>query len=580
MSETSPNPAQLAADIANQAMYECLDAGRSFRFEAGAGAGKTHSLVKALEYLMRTRRAALIRNSQYVACITYTNVAKDEIAAEVDRDPAIFCDTIHAFCWTVIKGFQSYLRHEIAKIEKWRERLTEVGVEVGDRSIEYSLGYRKHDERTLWLHHDDVITLFVALVKHNKFVSILGNRYPYLFIDEYQDMNADFAKAIKSYCIDVKKGPLIGLFGDHWQKIYRDVCGRIEDENLVSIDKKANFRSAKAIVDVLNHMRPELPQEVSDPQLAGSATVFHTNNWEGQRQSGSHWKGDLPDEFAHRALLALQAMLANQGWDIAPAKSKILMLTHNALAKEQGYTTLAQIFPYNDSYVAKTDPYISFLIDVVEPVSIAYEKKRFGEMFAAMGTSVPAITSHAEKRNWARDMDELLKARSTGAVGDVIELLTRTKRPVLSGPVETRENALRTQISADDAAPPDWIEITNKLKTVSYSEIVALWRYLEGHSPFATKHGVKGAEFENVLVVVGRGWNLYDFNQMLELASNRAQIPANKVDAYERARNLFYVACSRPRTRLCILFTQLLSKLALSTLEQWFGSRNVQPLAF
>jgi DNA helicase-2/ATP-dependent DNA helicase PcrA len=33
-------------------MFSCLDEGRSFRLEAGAGAGKTYSLEKALRRLI------------------------------------------------------------------------------------------------------------------------------------------------------------------------------------------------------------------------------------------------------------------------------------------------------------------------------------------------------------------------------------------------------------------------------------------------------------------------------------------------------------------------------------------------
>ena len=91
-----------------------------------------------------------------------------------------------------------------------------------------------------------------------------------------------------------------------------------------------------------------------------------------------------------------------------------------------------------------------------------------------------------------------------------------------------------------------------------------------------TKHGVKGAEFENVLVVVGRGWNQYNFGEMLELAG-ASVIPVAKEEAFERNRNLFYVACSRPQKRLAILFTQLLSPEAIATLESWFGADAVTP---
>ena len=43
---------------------------------AGAGSGKTTSLVKALDYIAKTQGERLKRQSQRVACITYTKVAE------------------------------------------------------------------------------------------------------------------------------------------------------------------------------------------------------------------------------------------------------------------------------------------------------------------------------------------------------------------------------------------------------------------------------------------------------------------------------------------------------------------------
>jgi DNA helicase-2/ATP-dependent DNA helicase PcrA len=113
---------------------------------------------------------------------------------------------------------------------------------------------------------------------------------------------------------------------------------------------------------------------------------------------------------------------------------------------------------------------------------------------------------------------------------------------------------------------------------VSYREIINLTDYLTGHSPFETKHGVKGAEFENVLVIIGRGWNQYDFNEMLELAHDSSHVPVKRQTAFERNRNLFYVACSRPKRRLALLFTQELSSRALQTLKTWFGADTIEAL--
>jgi DNA helicase-2/ATP-dependent DNA helicase PcrA len=577
MAESIHNPAERAAEEAIQQVYGCIKDGTSFRLEAGAGAGKTYSLISALRYLIDNQGPALLRRCQRIACITYTNTAKAEIESRTDRHPVIYCDTIHGFCWSMIKDLQSQLRKELPDMERWRVMLDESGG-VGNSTIQYTLGYRRIDTECLSLHHDDVLTLFAALMSNRKFRILLTTRHPFLFIDEYQDMNAGFADSLKAHCLDKEGGPLIGLFGDHWQKIYRDVCGKLEHPKLTGIGKKSNFRSVKAVVDVLNRMRSELPQEVKDPNAKGSAVVYHTNDWPGQRRSEAHWKGDLPADTAHDFLQNLREKLTKEGWTFTPDKTRILMLTHSVLAKEQGYSSLANVFPYNDSFIEKTDPHISFFVDTVEPVCRAYESKRFGEMLAALGDRTTAIQSHSDKLKWAEDMEGLLNVRKNGTIGDVVDYLRKTQRPHIPEAVEDRERHLEATRENPESEEPPQTEVLRELRKVRYEEVVALRAYLEGNTPFATKHGVKGAEFENVLVVVGRGWNLYNFNQMLELAKDPRQIPSGKWDAFERARNLFYVACSRPQKRLALLFTQELSKKAMETLANWFGEDSIRSL--
>lgn len=115
-----------------------------------------------------------------------------------------------------------------------------------------------------------------------------------------------------------------------------------------------------------------------------------------------------------------------------------------------------------------------------------------------------------------------------------------------------------------------------KLHEVPYQEIISVTNYLDGHSPFETKHGVKGSEFENVLVVVGRGWNKYNFGKMLENIPNQDTLNDKERAAFEDNRNLFYVACSRPKRRLAVLFTQELTVGSINTVENWFGVENIK----
>jgi len=563
------NPAEDAAQRALDRVFKCISEHRNFRLEAGAGAGKTYSLVKALKFIINKQGTELQRKNQKVACITYTNVASDQITSQTDGNPVVHSSTIHSFCWSLIKGFQPFLREKLPEIKGWTDRLDEIGG-IGLRRVDYDLGYRRArpDDIDVLLGHDDVLTLMVLLMVQKKFRNILTAQFPILFIDEYQDTNSAIAESFLEHFIATGEGPLIGLFGDSWQKIYGDGCGLIEHVNLSVIGKEANFRSVKTIVEVLNKMRPDLPQEVKDPDATGSVSVYHSNDWIGTRRTGGHWAGDLPVEDGHNYLKSVRHHLENEGWDFSPEKSKILMLTHNVLAAEQNYSGINSVFRYNDSYIKKEDPHIEFLVDILEPVCIAYQNGRYGEMFSVLGAKSLAINTLDDKRAWVQDMDTLLKLRETATIGHVLEHLKAAKRPRLSDKVRKSESEL-LGASPEEIAESRTLTQINRLRDVSYEEIVALSQYLNKYTPFSTKHGVKGAEFENVLVVLGRGWNQYNWNQFLEWS--QGNIPNDKTRSYERNRNLFYMACSRPKKRLALLFTQELSAIALNTLINWFG---------
>ena len=118
MSES--NPALDAAQQASEKMFAVISANTCFRVEAGAGAGKTYSLIEALNDFCEKKAAEFEKKGQKIACITYTNVAKDEIRERTDNHPVILTDTIHSFAWSLLKGFQPALRELIPTLStKW-----------------------------------------------------------------------------------------------------------------------------------------------------------------------------------------------------------------------------------------------------------------------------------------------------------------------------------------------------------------------------------------------------------------------------------------------------------------------------
>ena len=577
------SPAEIASAEALEKLFKAINDKKCFRFEAGAGAGKTYSLIEALKYLIEKESFLLSKNNQQIACITYTNVAVDEINSRIDNNSVVFAGTIHAFCWSLIQGQQKLMREFIPTIsDKWLTRIEEAG-EIKNQKVIYDLGYPKATEKEIYLHHDDVIKIATDFLNKEKFKAILFSRFPIILIDEYQDTNKEFADSIKTNLIDNDNRFLIGLFGDHWQKIYGSkACGLITSDKIEFIGKEANFRSDKNIVGVLNRMRPELPQQEVDPDSEGEITVFHTESWTGERRKDNHWQGDLIPEMAHFFLEKVKNKLTEKEWSFEPEKTKILMLTNNVLAAEQGYSSIASVFSNSDEYLKKENHYISFLIDCVEPTCAFFEKKQYGEMFKVIGSGTVKLKSQDDKIGWNEDLKGLIELKREGTIGEAIDYLKTTKRPRLSPKVEeAEEKLLQFPLLTDEEEIETQRSFYNKtlgLRGIRYSELVSLAKYLDDKTPFSTKHGVKGAQFENVLVVCGRGWNNYNWKDFLEWSSME-KLPKGKEDAYERNRNLFYVACSRPKKRLALLFTQKLSTIALMQLEQWFGNGNIEDIS-
>ncbi|MBY5579475.1 UvrD-helicase domain-containing protein [Rhizobium leguminosarum] len=575
MSTAAPSPAVIAAQQAQDRLDQCLEAGNNFRLEAGAGAGKTYSLVAALRKLIAERGTVLMNAGQRVACITYTEVARNEIAQEIEQHPAILVNTIHGFGWSFISRFQKQLRELVAAQESRREAIEAAGG-IHNQTVEYSLGYFGIDDKRITLHHDDVPKFLAVLLANPKFQRIFSSLHPFLFIDEYQDTDPLVMSALSDNFFATGTGPIIGLFGDHWQTIYRKDYHLAEFPNVEPIDKGSNFRSVPVIVDVLNKLRPELIQQVDDETAEGEARFFHCNAYTGERVDSRNGKQELPAEMSVQFIDSLKTRLRAEGWDLAPPKTKILMLTHNAIAAERGYPNLADIFDHKEAFSKKEDATIAYLADTVEPICQAYIDGNYGEMFRLMG-GLPTIRKSADKTEWRAQMDQLVALRAGSTIGEMIELLKSTKRPRLADRVAKREADIAELGPEETDDEPNSLKRHRQLRTVAYRELVALVEFINGFTPFATQHSVKGAEFENVLVILSGGWNHYNWPKFLDYL-HTGNVNAKEQASFSRWRNLFYVAISRPKRRLAVLATQTLGSQALAAAAHLFGDEGVVSL--
>lgn len=110
--------------------------------------------------------------------------------------------------------------------------------------------------------------------------------------------------------------------------------------------------------------------------------------------------------------------------------------------------------------------------------------------------------------------------------------------------------------------------VYDRVKTIKYSEFQKLYEYLEGKTPFSTQHKTKGAEFDNVLVVLDNGgWNNYNFESVF--------IDNGKSDTVKsRSLKIFYVCCTRTKENLAI-FYHMPSVNVITKAKEWFGEDNV-----
>lgn len=110
---------------------------------------------------------------------------------------------------------------------------------------------------------------------------------------------------------------------------------------------------------------------------------------------------------------------------------------------------------------------------------------------------------------------------------------------------------------------------------LDYSQFQAAIEFLYPEAEFSTEHGVKGEEYDNVVFVISKGWNQYQFETYAPMITGHTPIPNGKQTSYERNRNLFYVCCSRPRKRLFFFVSVPIDATFRAFLVDLVGAENI-----
>ena len=394
--------ADLIPTVADTVVQECLESKRSFALIAGAGSGKTTSLVQALDDI-RTHHAGVLRQQgQRIACITYTKRAVEVISSRLGFDELYLVSTLHSFLWAQIGRFNEDIREALTEdripslLAKAREkdtgRPTKTARKARDQAarLEAELAGVREVENFIYddtvysdylegqLNHDDIIEVAGYLLRHKPvFRRLLGLRFPYIFVDEAQDTFQCIVDGLNLTCGE-EGLPLVGYFGDPWQQIYDDRASHFAPpENGQTITKTENFRCSVSVVNFLNAFRDDVKQFAAGPNqhVEGSVEAILI-----QSEEPAALRKRYSEEQIARALERMDSALDLLGWRDREDVIR-LFLARQMIARRLGFSELHQLFTGKYASQRAQQDYeegehllLKPLIDVVCPLVEAHEQ--------------------------------------------------------------------------------------------------------------------------------------------------------------------------------------------------------------
>lgn len=558
------------ASVVEQVVFNCIKNKESFVLDAGAGSGKTWTLVQALNYALEAKSKELKNNGQKIVCITYTNIAKDEIIERTEHNELIHVSTIHDFLWGCIKRFQSELKvkflelleEKIAKEQETLSKLTARAVKGKEKSESKITRYKEAIEslnsKAIKINYDnfsnykegkfshDALIVIAEKIfsSYKKIRKIITDTYPIIFVDEYQDTQEKTVTILLNY-LKGRKDFTLGFFGDKRQQIYDTGIGEIPAEhNLKLIQKTENYRSSKEVIELLNKIRSDIQQyQPPTNTRRGEILFFHkldTNDFSA--------KGFIEQRLKDK-------------WELDSAdKVKILYLTHRFIAKENEYEELYQIHSKNADVLTKNkdnrgmSPFTDYLMDIEETVRL-FNEKRIQQLLKKISFEVRTFDS---KKKLNELLKNLIEIRTTKKIKDVIDFVDKNK--IL---------ALTEKMKNYDLKDEDKKEFYEKLMDIDFSQFIRLYQVQQDNTPFSTKHNTKGDEFNNVVVIIDdNSWKQsYNFDDYFSNNLTNAK-------RHYRTNNLFYVVCSRAKINLAVVCVSPLSNNAKSRIKELFQEVN------
>lgn len=525
--------------------------------------------------------------SQKIACITFTNVAVNEIKERLGRNlDAVHVSTIHSFLWQLISSFQNELRQALGifndRLGPSNKRYIP-NLNLDSTNIEYVDHYADLSKGEI--SHDDVLKLAFHMIKEYPTLRhLIKCQYPVLLLDEYQDTQdiviETLSRLIKadSQTTFGKIDFRVGLFGDSMQSIYDSGAGYVDHQRLdaITITNEDNYRSTPNIVRLINKVRAKskkatyVEQQVQRTDLPQRSicSLFYTTN-----------------DIAVK-LRSLDAIASHFNWSLGE-DTKVLELTHSAISRTANWNNLQKAYTYRgrdgfDRLRVGDDTYSS-TFSFMSRLYKAWASHNGYDTLRLLRFESPGyirnrniVTSTDDMIHWTSILNEFVRRCNSDNVEE--NSISAILRFVYNEDVQLCRRIDRVARFESYYDLDDSKRIENRRKFLTtltqthFSELLHFYDYLDQATPFSTQHGTKGTEYDNVILLIDNStWkNKYSFSTVFGASDRLA-------DRVQRTLNLFYVSISRARNNLIVVYKNPTMD-CIAGAKELFGEDNVQPL--
>lgn len=604
-------------DHVDEEIASCLvlDSPRSFFLFAGAGSGKTRSLVNTLNNIRHKCGREMQLRGQRIGVITYTNAACDEINRRLDFDRLLQVSTIHSFAWTLISGFNRDIREwlranikdEILKLQSEEAKGRKgtkasvtrlVQIESKNRRLARLDSIKKFvyspsgDNRGKdSLNHSEVIKISADFLTSKPALQrILVSGFPILLIDESQDTNRRLLDAIFAVQAAHRERFSLGLFGDTMQRIYADGKEGLGDglpSDWHKPVKRINHRCPKRVVELINKIRSGVDRQEQSPRtdsITGHVRLFIFSNTTENK----------PDIEKAAAFVMSNITHDNLWNDIN--EYKVLTLEHRMAARRMGFldmfVPLHGIEEFRTGLLDGTLPATRFFADKVLPLRQAELNNDKFSVAKILRASSPLLSSE-NLRNSKDQAGDLKRAKI--AVEKLMQLWSNGDDPKFdailrsvseSGLFAIPDSLLPNAVRDVDALaevdenedeinrPTARSAALDEFLASSFAQIEPYASYVTGKASFDTHQGVKGLEFPRVMVIIddaeARG---FTFSYEKVFSSNQSS-----EKSAEATKRLLYVTCSRAEESLALVaYSEAPERVRQHVLrEGWFSEEEIQ----